>query len=230
MKTRTDRIHKASRRTLIVTAAGVLASQGAGAVPIEGIEFPDGAQSFADEVVEYAPGSDVGSNASRTWADPEGALGVPDDDGSAYNSVTSLGDSGHLTLQFTDNSLTTSGDDTADLHIFEVGAVVERMNIAISTNNSEWVDLGFWSGQPASIDIDATEGVVDGELYSFIRLTDDSSTNQTGYPFGEADIDAVGAISSGPASEPAPVPAPGALSLMGLGLLGLIGARRRRAA
>jgi hypothetical protein len=209
----------------IILSLTLLSVQNAGAALIGGIEFPDGALSFADEVVSYSPGSDVGSNSTRNWANPEAALGVPDDDGVKAESVVSLGDGGVLILRFTDNSLTTSGDSIADLHIFEVGAVVERMNIAISTNNADWIDLGFWSGQPASIDIDSISGVVDGELYSYIRLTDDSSLNQTGFPFGEADIDAIGAISSGAAVVPVPV----AAWLFSSGLLGLVGVARKKA-
>lgn len=136
----------------------------------------------------------------------------------------SLGDGGMLIVRFTDNSLTTSGDNTPDLHIFEVGAVVERMNVAISTNNTDWIDLGLWAGQPASIDIDSIAGVVEGELYSYVRLIDDSSRNQTGFPYGEGDIDAIGAISSGAAV----VPVPAAIWLFGSGMLGLAGLARRK--
>ena len=185
---------------------------------IGGVDFPEGEISFADAVVSYSPGSDVGSNATRNWSNPEAALGVPDDDGIKEESVVSLGDSGVLILQFIDNSLTTSGDDNPDLHIFEVGAVVERMNVAISTNNIDWIDIGFWEGQPASINIDGVSGVIASELYSYIRLTDDPSRNQTGFPFGEADIDAVGAISSGAAV----VPIPAAMWLFISGIVGLM--------
>jgi len=157
---------------------------------IDGIEFPYGIRSFADTVYSYSPGKDVGG----TYDDPNEALGVPDY--SSHRGAASLGDGGELILQFTDNSLTTSGDDANDLHIFEVGPDVEWMIISISTDASSWISLGEFRGQPKSIDIDAIDGVVTGTKYSFVRIQDDPNVNQSGSPYGEADIDAVGAISS----------------------------------
>jgi hypothetical protein len=183
---------------------------------IGGIEFPDGAVSFADEVASYAAGANVGAG----WNDPTDALGVPDYNGST--GAVSLGIGGVLVVRFTDNSLTTSGDATPDLHVFEIGGVTEVFNLAISTNGIVWIDLGNVLGQPTSVDIDGKAGVVAGQKYSFVRLTD-VAPNQSGSPFGEADIDAVGAISSAAA-----VPEPLTLSLLGVGLAGVGFARRRR--
>lgn len=171
----------------------IAASTSAHAVLIEGVEFPDGEISFADSVYSYSPGPDVGAG----YDDPNAALGIPDYSG-ANNTAVSLGNGGSLILQFTDNSLTTSGDASADLWIFEEGPAVEWFNVAISTNATDWIDLGDVLGQPTGIDIDPIAGVISGTLYSFVRLTD-IDPEQSGSPFGEADIDAVGAISSGEA-------------------------------
>lgn len=190
-----------SRVTTVCAAA--LISFSANAQIIGGIEFPDGAVSFADAVTTFLPGPDVGA----PHLDPARALGIPN------GNHVSLGDGGTLILQFIDNSLTTSGDATPDLHIFEVGAVVEIFNLAISRNQQNWIDLGNLSGQPTSVDIDGVTGVVAGEEYNFVRLID-VDPNQTGSPFGEADIDAVGAISSA-----APVPGGPTLALLGCALL-----------
>jgi hypothetical protein len=200
---------------LTLSAATLLAATSAMAAPTtySGVTFPDGDISFADAIVNWAPGSDVGAPHD----DPTRALGAPD------GAHLSLGDGGTVTFQFTDNSLTTSGDATADLHIFEVGAAVETFFVEISTNGSTWISIGTLSGQPTSIDIDAVAGVTFGAQYSFVRLTDLLNTNQTGFPYGEADIDAVGAISSAAAVN---LPGPGAVLLLGVGLIGL-GLRRK---
>lgn len=194
----------------VLAALLITTTATATAIPIGGIEFPDGAVSFADSVVSYTPGPDVGAG----WDDGAEALGVPDFAGAG--TAASLGNFGVLILQFTDNSLTTSGDATPDLHVFEVGGVTETFNLAISTDNVTYIDLGDVSGQPTSIDIDGVAGVTAGTQYSYVRLTD-VLPNQSDDPFGEADIDAVGAISSAP---PVLTSAPGSLALLAAGLLG----------
>lgn len=205
-------------RTLSLAAvfgAALSLSTGAAAMPTtySGITFPDGDISFADEVISFNPGPDV----AAPHDDQNLVLGAPD------GSHISLGDNDSIIVRFSDNSLTTSGDATADLHIFEVGARVEVFNIAISQDLVNWIDLGDLSGQPTSIDIDAVAGVVQFAQYSYVRLTD-VDPNQTGSPFGEADIDAIGAISSAP---PVAIHAPGALAFLGLGFAAMMLRRRR---
>ncbi|MDX1633784.1 MAG: PEP-CTERM sorting domain-containing protein [Marinobacter sp.] len=203
--------------TLVLASSVSMMASHAYAVPFGGVEFPDGARSFADTVISYSEGDGVGSG----WRDPSAALGAPD------GEDVSLGKGGSLILQFTDNSLTTSGDGSEDLWIFEVGPAVEAFNVGISTDNTSWIDLGDVSGQPTGIDIDSLAGVVSGAFYSFVRLTD-VSPDESGFPFAEADIDAVGAISSAdPVEIPVPVPEPGTLALLGMGLAGLGLARRK---
>lgn len=201
----------------IIAALAILlmgGSANAALVTYNGIDFPDGDASFADSIISFNPGTDVGS----PYDNPNLALGFPNED------HLSLGDGGQVIFQFTDNSLTTSGDASADLWIFEVGDVVEVFNVAISLDNEIYIDLGDVSGQPTGVDIDGVDGVIAGAQYSFVRLTDVAG-NQTGHPFGEADIDAVGAISSAPPVTS--VPEPGTLGLLAAGLLGLVSTRRK---
>ncbi len=182
------------------------------------IDFPQGALSFADEVHSYTAGSDVGAG----WNDPTQALGTPNYTGSG--TAVSLGDGGVLIVKFVDNLLTASGTTAADLHIFEVGSRVEWMDIAISTNAIDWISIGSLRGQPTSIDIDAYTGVVFGTGYSYVRIADDASVNQTGAPYGEADIDAVGAIYTVPSGVP---DASSTAALLAIAFAGLISLRRR---
>jgi hypothetical protein len=198
-----------------VFGAALSLSTGAAAMPTtySSVIFPDGDISFADEVISFNPGPDV----AAPHDDQNLVLGALD------GSHISLGDNGSIIVRFSDNSFTTSGDATADLHIFEVGARVEVFNVAISQDLVNWIDLGDLSGQPTSIDIDAVAGVVQFAQYSYVRLTD-VDPNQTGSPFGEADIDAIGAISSAP---PVAIHAPGALAFLGLGFAAMMLSRRR---
>lgn len=190
-------------------------------ITVGGITFPDGPSSFADAVVSYTPGANV--TTPGDYDDPADALGLPN-----YNGATgsvSLGQFGTLVLRFVDNSLTTSGNATPDLHVFEIGGAVEVFNLSISTDGVTWIDLGDVLGQPTSVDIDGKAGVVAGAQYSYVRLID-VLPHQSGAPFGEADIDAVGAISSAPPVDP--VPEPLSMTLVASGICAVALRRRLR--
>jgi hypothetical protein len=214
-----------SRRTrpgtlLAVTTAiaGALVCAGpAQAQVYGGVFFPGGASSFADAVASFDP---IIKNGQPTapYLNSAEALGVPDD------ASVSLGDGGSITLTFTNNSLTGSGSSALDLWIFEIGADVEDTFVEISKDGSAWFSVGKVSGSTAGIDIDAF-GFGVNDLFAYVRLTDDSAEGgQTGASVG-ADIDAVGAISSGVST----VPEPGSMALLAGAVLGglFMGARRR---
>jgi len=157
-----------------------------------GVEFPDGEISFADVVISYKPGPGV----LYPYNVPSTSLGIPDCHVGGDKAV-SLGYGGELILQFTNNSLTTSGDNSNDLWIFEVGNLTEPTEISISENGRDWIAVGKTSGATSGIDLDAYigSGVSLGKKYSFIKIVD--LLPYTGdSPYRGADIDAVGAISS----------------------------------
>lgn len=205
--------------TTIILALMAISQSSTASTTYSGVIFPEGDISFADAVYSYTTGGNVGS----PYDNPLDTLGTPD-----YNGNTgsySLGDGGELIVQFTDNSLTASGDSLDDLWVFEIGGAVETFDVAISTDAINWISLGSLSGQPGGIDIDSFTGVTFGTLYSYVRLQDDPTQGQTGFPYSEADLDAIGAISSGAAVPPIPLPA--TVWLMGSGVLGLMGFSRR---
>jgi hypothetical protein len=171
-----------------------------------GVEFPAGNASFVDVVVSFEP--DLGGAPPAVmFQDAKNALGLP--------VVTtrvglSLGDGGRITLQFVDNSLTGSGDSTADLWVFEIGPAMETTFVEISKDGRTWHAVGSVPGGTSGIDIDAF-GFGPADHFSFVRLTDEDEGAFPGPAFNlgnvaGADIVAVGAASSGPAVRPAPRP------------------------
>lgn len=216
-----------SARRMLGALAAVMLSTPAHAVLIGGVEFPQGAVSFADAVVSYSPGV-VGVNPTDPHRGAFNALGVPDYNGvnscasQAACSFVSLGDGGSIVLRFDDNKLTGSDSNALDLWIFEVGPDVEDTFVDISADGITWHSVGAVGGSTSGIDIDAF-GFGIGDLFGFVRLTDNTNEGgQDGATVG-ADIDAVGAIST----VRTPIPEPAGLALLGLGLAALGVARRR---
>lgn len=159
-----------------------------------GIDFPNGSISFADKVVSYEPSFGKGSPPTGKWLDSNQAIGIPDyTGGGSGDGAVSLGGGGRITLQFVNNALTGSNDDTPDLHIFEVGPATEDTFVEISKDGINFFSIGKVYGSTSSIDIDSF-GFTSTDFFYYVRLTDDSSKSGTGSV--GADIDAVGAISS----------------------------------
>ena len=234
-----DLKHKITH-TLIAAALLLLGRLLAGPVApaygdvIGGVDFPMGAISFADAVVDYSPNIEIDPATGLPvpdprWQDPDDALGMPNytpPTGPLHNEdqFVSLGNGGSLTLRFTDNALTGSGDAGLDLWVFEVGPEVEAMFVKISTDGVTWHSVGGIGGATAGVDIDAY-GFGIGSVFHYVRLTDDPSQSPTSDPYdfwAGADIDAVGAISTTHAPEPA------VLGLLGIGGLSLMLRRRRQ--
>ncbi|MGE4322766.1 MAG: hypothetical protein AB7E60_07000 [Sphingobium sp.] len=163
-----------------------------------GVVFPQGAISFADEVVSRGRGNPYPTAPHER---PANALGVPDyNNRSSCSSAAdctfySLGRGGSLVLRFTDNVLTGSGNDDIDLWIFEVGPQVEHMSVDISADGRTWHSVGTIGGGKSGVDIDAF-GFGPSSSFSYVRLTDDPNEGGNSGPTVGADIDAVGAIST----------------------------------
>jgi len=160
-----------------------------------GVEFPSGSTSFADAVVAYEPSYGGGSTPTGKWLDSKQALGTPNyTGGSNGDGAVSLGDGGRITLQFTDNALTGSNDNSPDLYIFEVGTSVEDMLVEISKDGINFNAVGKVFGSTSSVDIDSY-GFTASDRFYYVRLTDVAAHTGTSDSIG-ADIDAVGAITS----------------------------------
>lgn len=161
------------------------------AVEYRGVEFPQGAVSFADRVISYNPGSGVESPHNNSSA----ALGIPDWIDGEDGQFVSLGCQGTLVVKFTDNSLTPGGDGAPDLWIFEIGAAVEPTYVEISRDGTNWIEIGRTSGSTSGIDLDSFIPLgAPGSRFSYVKVIDANCAS--GSPFAGADIDAVGAISS----------------------------------
>ncbi|MEM8667655.1 MAG: GEVED domain-containing protein [Planctomycetota bacterium] len=167
-----------------------------------GLLFERGGISFADAVVEV----DLGGDVDGTFTDPLAAISSPDGTGLGAEPddgefTLSLGTGGSATFAFTNNFLTGSDSPSADLVIFETGAS-ETVRVEVSRDGENFFPVGTASGANNSIDLDAF-GFTSNDRLSFVRLTDVISPLDEPTPaFGPAgaDIDAIGALSTTPAT------------------------------
>jgi hypothetical protein len=219
------------RSAMLTGAIWLVCAPAATAAPItiDGVTFPQGELSFADAVASYDPEISGAGHPTAAHRDASTALGLPDYAGNAdctgdpFCTFVSLGDGGAITLQFTDNFLTGSGNSDFDLWIFEVGPDVEDTFVQVSSDGVTFVNVGKVFGATSGIDLDAF-GFGTDAMFSYVRLIDDTNAdNQTGITVG-ADIDAIGAISTVPVTTA--VPEPSTLLLLASGAA-VLGARRR---
>lgn len=231
-KLKTALIMAAAFSTALLTL-GVTSS--AKAVVFGGVDFPQGATSFADEVIRYNPNFQGGpAPTDLNFTNPDEALGVPDyvqQSSTVGFGAVALGRGGLIELKFVDNLLTNSGNSNPDLFVFEVGRAIEDTFIAVRPTAATLAFLnpfgdansdGFWevgevSGSTSSIDIDSFfSGFTAGTLaFDAVQLIDDRNSGISSGPFVGADIDAVGAISSiqNPTAVPTPALLPGLISI-----------------
>jgi hypothetical protein len=206
--------HQVFIKAVFVAAASlIVAVPRANAVVFGGIDFPDGAISFADRVLRYDPALAGAPPSDPTTRNPLEALGLPRV--SPPGQFVSIGHGGLLEVGFTDNVLTNSGNNGVfDLHVFEIGPAVEDTFVAIrptaqtlplldpaaDANGDGYFEIGKVFGGTSSIDLDVVfPGQAPGALrFDAVQLVDDYFEELSVPPGGSAgaDIDAVGAITT----------------------------------
>ncbi|MAG30661.1 MAG: hypothetical protein CL908_07210 [Deltaproteobacteria bacterium] len=137
---------------------------------------------YADEWVRFVP-----NQAGFTTELPEwDATRALDEEDSLH---VSLGQSGKIAVQFTDNALVADGSAAPDLRIWGVANGSSMTTVEISEDTTAWIVAGTATGRVTNLDIDPLPLVSPGTHYSFVRLTDLP-------PPGTSQIDAVEALSS----------------------------------
>ena len=164
-----------------------------------GVFFGMGALAFADQVIDFSPDAG-GQPPTPVHQNANAALGAPNGQGFGpepldSTSSVSLGVRGSLTVAFTDNNLTGSGDNQPDLIVFETGEI-ESVFVEVSRDGISFFDVGTVGGLVNTVDIDSF-GFGPEDRFSFVRLTDAGQGANATTSLG-ADIDAIGALSSVP--------------------------------
>ena len=160
-----------------------------------GVQFPEGAASFADAASFY-PNDAVGIGPEYGY--PEDAIGVPDysqEQDTGYISIGNTPDRGEqseLIVEFIDNRLYNGPGD--DLVIFEVGPTVEDFEVSIAAGDGPWQNLGRVDAGAGLIDLQ--DYAVEDIEYDFVRIRDVRDGETSFSPRGGSDIDAVGAINT----------------------------------
>lgn len=154
----------------------------------ESIYLPLGKISFADKLIEFKVGSPV---PIKKYRDSIQCLHEPNYRNYQTPNFLSLGCSGSLTVEFTDNGFMNLPGD--DLYLFEVGPSQEAAKIEISQNGSDWIYAGKIAGGKSSLDL-SNAGIDTETVFYFLRITDLKELCKS--KSAGADIDAIGAINS----------------------------------
>ncbi|RFN58596.1 OmpA family protein [Marixanthomonas ophiurae] len=150
------------------------------------VYFPLGDISFADELVSFK----VGDPAPIEGYGPEKTLQVPDYKGNYEKKYTTLGYGGELIVKFNDNTL--ADIEGPDLYIFEIGPLIEPVDVYISKEGENWISIGRTGGGFSEIDI--SEFVEPSAIFRYVKIVDIKKKKSGKWP--GADIDAIGAIGS----------------------------------
>lgn len=151
------------------------------------VYFPLGDISFADEIISFK----VGEPSPIEGYGPENALKIPDYTGDFEKKYTSLGYGGELIVKFNDNTL--ADIEGPDLYIFEIGPLVEPVDVYISEEGENWISVGRTGGGFSELDI--SKFVEPSNVFRYVKIVDIKKKKSGKWP--GADIDAIGAIGSG---------------------------------
>ena len=172
----------------------------------EGDFYSFGSMSFADRVVSYTPTAGGGPVPVLGLQDASAALGTPNYRGIGEpqpgQGAVSLGRGGILVLQFTNNILTGSDDERPDLAIYQVGQS-ENVLVEVSSDGVNWTSVGTATQANRFINLDAF-GFTSTSQIQFVRLRDEPNQGPISGDSVGVDIDAVGALTTRPATVYAP--------------------------
>ena len=142
---------------------------------------------YADAVMAYSPGGDVGPPHD----DPAQSLGAPDGNFATLGQMPS----GSIILRFVDNVV--FDGPGRDLAVYEVGSI-ENANVFVSGDNgATFVFLGPTRGLVSRFDISGT-GL---RCVNAIHIVDGGAPFDGEFPFAGFDVDAVEALNSADAEE-----------------------------
>lgn len=164
------------------------------------VELPGDHDPWADRVVSFK----MGNPAAKICKNPQTTIGKPDYSLKRQGQTClSMGHKGELVLEFVDNRLVDGPGD--DLVVFEVGPVVEPMDVAISVDGKDWISVGRLKGAKCTVDIGPylpthqryrDRPAPDRPLFRFVKITDAGAGLSNKSDKAGADIDAVGALNS----------------------------------
>ena len=185
----------------------------ANAITIAGYDFDDNA--FADTLI----------SSSGSYTTSGGSLEEVLTDINVNTYAYSWDNGAYVELGFEDNYLVNGTGD--DLALFEMGNIEDYFEVSITIGGTtNWYqsfdtgyDSGMWNIDVAFIDLDDF-GIGSGAYLSSIVIGLDDSGMQ---PEARPSLSLVGALNS-----TSSVPEPATLLLLGTGLLGLAGLRRKK--
>lgn len=171
----------------------------------QGLKFPQGGISFADEVVYYKRDTHSAPfelTSSQGHDNPLEALGIPNaQSGHRFfffgqpPKAVQLGPGGILSLKFTDNLLSGNGNSDSDLWVFSSQPLTSPLAVSISQDGTVWHGVGYVDAQQSGVDLDRW-GWGNRDFFSYVRLINDFSPESLTPKIQPVAIDAVGAISS----------------------------------